>query len=83
MRLTPYGLPRAPLATAQARLSRPDELRAHSFFADTRWGALYAKQLTSPLLPSARGAPSSAHTASPAVLDVFDYPSVLPTPPQQ
>ncbi|KAL1504653.1 hypothetical protein AB1Y20_008433 [Prymnesium parvum] len=60
------------------RLSRPSELRSHAFFAEVRWGALLAKQVESPLLflPSARALSRAKEQLG---LDVFDYPSVLPT----
>ena len=65
-----------------SRLTRPAELRAHAFFAGTRWAALLAKHVPSPLLglPSPQPARRGARRAVPRAvdgIDVFAYPSVL------
>ena len=65
-----------------SRLTRPAELRTHPFFSGTRWAALLAKHVPSPLLalPSPQPARRGARRAAPRAvdgIDVFAYPSVL------
>jgi hypothetical protein len=76
------------------RIQSPVSLRAHPFFASVRWAVLLAKQVPSPLLPrlwqqrggsrraGGRGEGGEQGGAEGGRLDVFAYPSMLPSEPE-